>query len=299
MKTKLIFIATCAALIISLQSCEKEIDIDVPAAPRQWVVEASINQFSPFLNYVFISNSIDYFNPDLTIGGVGGAEVFITEGRMSGNDTIYDGPSTQFFSISNFEGLDTIFNNFDLIQNLRGIYLNPTFAGEAGKTYKLSIKLQNGDEISGTTHIPAPVIIDSINYTIGTNVDTAGRREAFLSFFWTDPPGQTNYRLYVNRSSTGILLGWGASDFSRTFDDQLLDNTPRAYSLFRSFRQSDTVHIYLTTVGRREFLFWESFGNAANNGGPFATPVQLRSNINGAIGTFTGYGVAYRRAILE
>jgi hypothetical protein len=299
MKLHQIFIPIVAALIIFLQSCEKEIDIDVPPAPKQWVVEASINQFSPFLNYVFISNSIDYFKPDLTIGGVGGAQVFITEGRIVGSDTIFDGPLTQFFSISNFEGLDTIFDNFEVVQNLRGIYINPAFVGEAGKAYKLNITLQNGDEITGTTHIPNPVTIDSINYTIGTAVDTAGRKEAFLSFFWNDPPGQNNYRLYVNRSFTGILLGWGASDFSRTFDDQLLDNTPRAYSIFRPFRQTDTVHIYLTTIGRREFLFWESFGNAVNNGGPFATPVQLRSNINGAIGTFTGYGVAYKSAILE
>jgi hypothetical protein len=299
MKLKITFLTLSAVISILLQSCEKEIDINVPTAQKQWAVEASINQFSPFLNYVFISNSIDYFKPDLTIGGVAGAEVYITEGSIIGNDTIYNGPTTQFFSIGSFEGLDSIIDNFELIQNLSGIYVNPSFRGESGKTYRLNIKLQNGDEITGNTFIPNPVLIDTIKYTIGNSVDTAGKKEAFVSFFWNDPPGQNNYRLYVNRSFTGILLGWGASDFSRTFDDQLLDNTPRAYSIFRPFRQTDTVHVYLTTIGRREYLFWESFGNAVNNGGPFATPVQLRSNINGAIGTFTGYGVAYKSIILE
>ena len=57
-------------LVIILFACEKEIVIDVPPSEAQYVVEASINNRFPLLNYVFISTTIDYFKPDLSLNGV-------------------------------------------------------------------------------------------------------------------------------------------------------------------------------------------------------------------------------------
>jgi hypothetical protein len=286
-------------LLFMVLSCEKEIEIDLPPSSSQWVVEAAINQYSPTLNYVFISQSVDYFKPDLTVGGEGGADVRIVKGRISGKDTIYDGPETQFFGIGNIPGADTLIEDIDLLKNLEGIYLNPSFVGEIGAVYQLRIQLKNGHLISGNTYIPEPVIVDTILYSLGGNPDDQGREDAFLTFFWNDPPEQNNYRLFVNKSTFNFLLGWGAVDIIRTFDDRQQNGVYRGYSFFSPFKQQDTVNLYLTTIGRSEFQFWESFSDASSNGGPFATPVQLKSNIKGAIGTFTGFGVAYKREIIK
>jgi hypothetical protein len=103
----------------------------------------------------------------------------------------------------------------------------------------------------------------------------------------------------VYNGSSPFLIGWGSASFFRTFDDAVLNNGKRPYSFFRPFNYGDTLSIYLNSIGRKEFLFWESYARAANNGGPFATPVSVKSNITGAIGSFTGYGVSYRNVILK
>jgi hypothetical protein len=91
----------------------------------------------------------------------------------------------------------------------------------------------------------------------------------------------------------------GAADSYRTFDDEVLNGAPRVYPYARPFQQGDTLNFYFNSIGRKEFLFWQSFGRASNNGGPFATPAQLASNITGAIGSFTGYGCSFKQVILQ
>jgi hypothetical protein len=285
--------------ILTMVACEKEISIDLPPSQPKLVVEASINHVSPLLNYVYITNSIDYFKPDLSIGGADGALVKIIQGRILGTDTIYDGTETIFNNINSIPGIDSLLGDNPIVRNLRGIYLNINFMGQINTPYMLDITMPDGRKVNGKTFIYAPIEIDTIKYELTGEVDTAGRLDARVSFFWTDPPTQDNYRLFMTNAFTSILLGWGGADMTRTFDDVLLNNQYRAYSFFRAFKQTDTLNIYLTTVGRKEFLFWQSYGRANNTANPFATPVTIESNIQGAIGTFTGYGVSLRQAILN
>ena len=285
--------------ILTLVACEKEISIDLPPSQPKLVVEASINHISPLLNYIYITNSIDYFKPDLSIGGADGAVVKVIQGRIQGTDTIYDGTETTFSNINSIPGIDSLFGDNPIVRNLRGIYININFMGQINTPYKLDITMPDGRKVNGKTFIHAPIEIDTIKYELTGEVDTAGRLDARVSFFWNDPPTQDNYRLFITNAFTSILVGWGGADLTRTFDDVLLNNQYRAYSFFRAFKQTDTLNIYLTTVGRKEFLFWQSYGRANNSANPFSTPVTLESNIQGAIGTFTGYGVSLRQAILN
>lgn len=285
--------------ILTLVACEKEISIDLPPSQPKLVVEASINHISPLLNYIYITNSIDYFKPDLSIGGADGAVVKVIQGRIQGTDTIYDGTETIFSNINSIPGIDSLFGDNPIVRNLRGIYININFMGQINTPYKLDITMPDGRKVNGKTFIHAPIEIDTIKYELTGEVDTAGRLDARVSFFWNDPPTQDNYRLFITNAFTSILVGWGGADLTRTFDDVLLNNQYRAYSFFRAFKQTDTLNIYLTTVGRKEFLFWQSYGRANNSANPFSTPVTLESNIQGAIGTFTGYGVSLRQAILN
>lgn len=268
--------------LIGFSACEKEISIDVPSVAEELVVEASINQSIPTLNYVFINKTIDYFNPQLNLNGLNDAEVYITEGSIIGADTLFSGTRWKFSLLS-----DSL---------LPGVYSNLSFMGKENTPYKLEISMPDGRKVSGQTFIGKPPVIDSINYWFQIeNKDT----NSFFWMQWFDGPEQNNYRMAIYNNVDSLLLGWGAAQRFYTFDDELINNAMRPFRSFRPYSYGDTLNIYLSSIGRKEFLFWESFSSAANNGGPFATPISVKSNISGAIGSFTGYAIERKRIILR
>jgi len=235
------------------------------------------------LNYVILSKTMDYFNPSLSLLAVRNAKVFITEGNIVGNDTIYNiANQTQFFDL-----VDSLFP---------GIYVNPLFIGKVETPYKLDVELVDGRKITSKTFIPKPVVIDSMHYWFEpNNKDT----NAYFYLQWQDGPEQNNYRVVLKRGFIPFLSGWGYGDRFYSFDDALINNQPRPFLMLNPFKYGDTVNIYLSQIGRPEYLFWDSFRNAANNGGPFATPVSVKSNVTGAIGSFTGYALTQEQIILR
>lgn len=293
-------IITTLAILLILIACEKEIEIDLPPSNQQYVVEASINSRFPLLNYVFISTTIDYFKPDLSLNGIKNAEVYITPGKIINNDTIYNiADRIKLYSIDTLSilvpALDSILSPFS------GVYMNPIeLIGNVNTPYKLEISIGNGATlITSNTFIPKITPIDSFEYRIEPKKGKDTVDKAFLKFWFFDGSENNNYRMAVNRGADSILLGWGACDFYRTFDDQFLNNGSRPYEFFSPFNVSDTLNIYFSHIGRKEFLFWQSFGRADNNGGPFATPGSVNSNVKGAIGSFTGYAVDYKQIIFK
>jgi hypothetical protein len=116
---------------------------------------------------------------------------------------------------------------------------------------------------------------------------------------WQDGPEQNNYRMAIYNGFDSILLGWGAAQRFYTFDDQLINNTQRPFRSLRPYAYGDTINIYLSSIGRKEYQFWQSFGTAVNNNGPFASPVVVKSNIKGAIGSFTGYAIEHKKFIIK
>jgi hypothetical protein len=273
-------------------ACEKEITVDLPPGKASLVVEASINQQFPNLNYVYISRTIDYFNPDLSLNGVRNALVYITPGTVVGGDTIWnDSARIQMIDINTIPGIDLLLPGFS------GIYFNPTISPQIGVPYKLEITAEN-ERVIGYTSIPKVVEIDTVFWR--QEFDTQeGDTDMYVTFEFTDGPEQNNYRLAIQNGFNPYLLGWGSASQFRTFDDVFLNDGVRPYSFFRPFNFGDTLSLYLTSVGRKEYLFWESFSRAANNGGPFATPISVKSNIQGAVGSFTGYGVSFRSVIIR
>lgn len=281
-------------LVWLVSACEKEIDIAVDPGKPVVVVEASINQFSATLNYVFITSSIDYFKPDLTLGGIKGAQVFIYEGVINGNDTLYpEYNKFRMFSVGETPFIDSLLPVID------GIYYNPYFAGKENTCYKLDITLPDGRKIEGKTHIPKVIPITSTYYEIKGKPDKDGKRDALMSFSFTDPMDQNNYRIALKKGGDSLAIGWGNADTYRTFDDALVNGVDRTYPFASGFKETDTVNLYFSTIGRAEYLFWQSFGSASNSGNPFSTPAVLKSNITGATGSFTGYGVSFKQIIFK
>ena len=283
-------IAVLFFLWMSVSSCEKEITVDLPEGNKSLVVEACINQLQPNLNYVFLTRTLDYFNPDVSLFGVPNALVYITPGSIIGNDTIFD--TIQRIQLVDITSLPIV-NQF--LNGVSGIYYNPLLAPVVGTPYLLEI-FSGNENVRGITTIPKVIEIDTLYYTKEiTKKDT----NIYLTFEFTDGPEQNNYRFFRYKSFNTTIIGWGSADNANLFDDQLVNNVKRPYAFLRPFKYSDTLNLYLTSIGRNEYLFWKSYGQAARNGGPFSTPVQVYSNISGAIGSFTGYAVSYRRVILR
>lgn len=279
--------------MLLLTSCEKEITVDLPPAKPFLVVEASINQQFPNLNYVYLSRSVDYFNPDLSLNGVRNALVYIIPGTIVGGDTIWnDSARIQMVDINTIPGIDVLLPGFS------GIYFNVFIQPQVGVPYKLEITTTDNERVVGYTSIPKVIEIDTVFWR--QEFDTQeGDTDMYVTFEFTDGPEQNNYRLAIQNGFNPYLLGWGSASQFRTFDDVFLNDGVRPYSFFRPFDFGDTLSLYLTSIGRKEYLFWESFSRAANNGGPFATPISVKSNIEGGIGSFTGYGVSFRSVIIR
>jgi hypothetical protein len=294
MINKIIHIVCILLTVYCLSGCEKEIDINVDPSDPVLVVEASINQFSATLNYVFITTSIDYFKPDLTLGGIKGAQVYIIEGIINGSDTSFPAYNRfRMFGLGETPFIDS------LIPPIGGVYYNPYFLGKENTSYKLEITLADGRRVEGRTHIPKVISITKTYYEFKGAPDGEGRRDAYFSFDFTDPMEQNNYRLALKRGGDSLAIGWGNADSYRTFDDELANGANRTYPFLSPFKEGDTLNLYFSSIGRTEFLFWQSFGSASNSGNPFSTPAVLKSNITGATGTFTGYGVSFKQVIFK
>lgn len=295
-RTEKVILLTLITMSVLL-ACEKEIEVDVPPSTPQLVVEASINTRFPLLNYVFITQTIDYFKPDLSLNGIRNASVYITEGVINGTDTLYDTANrVQLIAIDTIAkfipALDSLLGPFS------GVYMNPLGLNpKANTAYKLEIFLPDGRTVTGKTFIPKIVTIDSVQVKKGNNgIDP--KKNMYLKLFFNDGSEQNNYRMAVRNYIDSFLFGWGAADFYRTFDDQFVNNGTIPYEFVQPWEEGDTMNFYFTHIGRKEFLYWQSFGRAANNGGPFATPGAVKSNIEGAIGSFTGYAVDFKQVIM-
>ncbi len=268
--------------ILLITACEKEIKIDLPPAPQEIVVEAYINDWSPLMNYVILTHTVDYFNPDLSLPAVSGAQVEISEGTVNGSDT-----SWAFPVVLPELAADT----------LPGVYFNPLLNGEAGKVYRLEAWV-DGKYLHSITTIPEPVSIDSVEVDVHLEQDSFG----YLTVFFYDPPARgNNYRMIFRYQPDSVIALWGSINESDALrDDEFINGETWDFRYTRRFDYGDTLQYFLNSIDRNTYLFWDSyFDLRGNSGNPFATPVKLQSNIQGGIGCFTGYGVSYRQIIIR
>ncbi len=266
-----------------LGACTKNIDIQVPKDDEKIVVEAYINNLYPNLNYVLITKTVNYFNPNFSLIGFGNALVIIGEGKIvSANDTTW--------------------TSYTLTPNplKEGIYNNGSLLGKEGYVYKLEIWL-NDRYYSSYTTIPPVVPLDSLTREIVYKSNTP---RALLSVHFAEPPSLgENYRVMLRYGSNPLFYAWGdvADSNQSFFNDDNSNGVYRHFTYLRSFQMGDTIQYYLATMDRATYNFWDSYVSARQNGGPFATPIQLRSNVKGkdVIGCFSGYALSRKQFIFR
>ena len=294
-------------LLICLIGCTKSIDFELPEIEQTIVVEATVESGLP--PRVILTNSQGYFEAiDSSIL----SDIFIHDADVVISDGIESFPLQEI--------------------NFNGVYLytslNFAALGQYGKTYSLSVQV-NDKSVYSTTTIPQPLFIDSLWFDKYVAYDSLG----LIGARFSDPDTLGNcYRWFAQRinsytynysppfdniigtikdsrplppigSSTDDKLFNGLS-FDFIFprgEDGLLQGPDDNNVEAGFYKIGDTILVKSTTTTYPIYLYVRAMENAAiSEGSIFSSPGNLPYNIQGdGIGIFYGYGVSYDTLICE
>jgi hypothetical protein len=296
-----------------MQSCVKDISLDLPPYEPKIVVEGRIEPGVP--PFVLLSNSLNLYAStsisDLENNFITDAQVFVNNGV----DTI----QLDLFCTSTLppqlipivaELLGYTEQELQNINICAYSTLDPNWLGTIGTTYNLEIHHQ-GEVFNSTTQIKIPTPLDSVYWSERPNLPGWG----FMSATLTDPAGPGDaYRWEskrLNHYSDGTEKDPNfLAPFNSAFDDQFFDgiqfsfyyDNPGSYddSTISSANQGyyalgDTVVVKWSTIDYSvyEFLRYEDT-QIANGGSPFASPVNIPSNVsNNALGLWAGFSPSF------
>ena len=292
-------IAFLSLLIMGLNSCSKEVKIDIPGFDEQFVIDGSIETGSPAI--IFLSNTRDIYAPtdinSYLSGFISGATVTVSNGSIT--DTL-----TEICTDNLPAGFESIAEEFfglpiDQLVNLHlCAYVSTGLVGEVGKTYTLKV-IHNDKTYTSSTKIENPTALDNFFWKEQTNLPGYG-------FSWakiTDSPVMGDaYRWEVknlgdlfyskpfqpftdDRFYNGLTFEFSVEN-PMSFRDSTIEDQYRGY-----YKLGDTIVVKFSKLGKKEFQFFEKKYNQIYSGGnPFATPTNIPTNIEGgALGIWAGF----------
>jgi hypothetical protein len=297
----------CSAIL--MYACTKEVQIDIPGFEAQVVVDGRIETGG--YPIVLLSRSQDLYTPALLSAYVSS---FISDASVS----VSDGSTTvdlEYVAVSSLpiESQKTVAEMLRAeLSDVQAVPLyvysttNPAMTGVVGKTYTLTI-VDQGKTLTGSTTLAPPVALDSLQWIPAASDTMYGICRATL----TDPSGQRNaYKWEMkNITNTGSgpkdILFYSSSSpyFSDQFFDGLTLDFDTRYTkkdstypdgLKRHFKRFDSVVIKMSRVDDAVYSYYERReAQQGSNGNPFATPVNVPSNISGALGIWAGVSPWY------
>ncbi len=298
-------------LLISALSCSKEIQIDIPGYQEQLVVDGRIDLggfpiviLTKSKNIYAASNFSEYIASmifDATISVENGTEEVNLE-----LISVSQLPLESQYRVA--EMLKIEYELLPLIPFQVYSSTNPQIKGEVGKTYTLKIN-HNNKLYEGATQLLQPVALDYSNW----KPDVTNPQYGTLISRLTDPANARNAYKWEVKLITAKLNGqprdviFRSSD-SPYFADDYFDGLsfefetryhakdttyPEGYR--RHYKYGDSLVIKMSRVDDLVFDFFEkkeAQGESAGN--PFATPVNIPSNLNnGALGIWAGFAPWY------
>ncbi|MFN8310723.1 MAG: DUF4249 family protein [Chitinophagales bacterium] len=180
-----------------------------------------------------------------------------------------------------------------------------TLCGELDHRYDLKIEA-NGQTITSYTTIPSGNPVDSL----GISYPAAPALDSFagVTLTVTVPPTYGHFiRYWTKRNNEPFYLPQTQS----VYDDKLFIGktftlpVERGYpptqkvdpEKFGYFMKGDTVTIKWSHIDSRTFDFFYSLESDGSNT-PFTSYLVARSNINGGLGVWAGYGTSYYKIII-
>lgn len=273
--------------LVLLQSCEKEITVDMPQPDPKIVVEGYI--FEGERPYVILSKNSPYFAP---VDSTTLVNTFIYDAIV----TVSDGTTTDTLT---FQPAAESPYGFAYVKQ------SPNIIGTAGKTYNLTVTAI-GQTVTSTTRIIPMVPLDSTKWVEYEDFDSLG----YVYVHFTDPGiDERAYRVFSRRVSAnpqrneplfrpnfffenrflkGQPIEFGIAR-ARQFTSQFSEDNPDPDK--RSYRLGDTAQVRICTMDLPNYNFYNSLNNADDGGSPFSSPSNVQTNIVGGLGCWGGYGV--------
>ena len=297
-------------LLACTTSCTKEVQIDIPGYEEQLVVDGRI-ETSGF-PIVLLSKSQNVYAPT-------DIEAYISSFILDAQVSVSNGSQTvslSLFPLSSLplESQKTVAEMLKL--NLNELQFLPiqvysttdqSIKGEVGKTYNLQIAY-NGKNYAGLTSLLTPVALNNLYWK-------ADESNAEYGYSWanlTDPAGDYNGYKWeakrINITSSGAYLD---DLYKRAgyFEDRFFDGLTFEFSVENPLKRKDTTHleaykryyrigdtvvIKLSRLDKATYDFFDKKSTQLGNGGnPFASPINVPSNIPGALGIWAGISPWY------
>ena len=178
------------------------------------------------------------------------------------------------------------------------VYFGSEIIGETGKTYSLKIEYLNRI-ITAKTTIPFSVPILSADYIKDNPTDKKGN----ILIKFNDPINEKNYyqvQTKLNKDLIYIPAIYANLNDANFVDPAISFQILRGktfsfedYSDYKTyFEDGDVISVKLRTMNKAGFDFWNDWQNEIINGQSpiFPNTTSLRSNIEGGIGIWEGYG---------
>ena len=294
-------------LAFLLFSCTKEVNIEIPGYKEQLVVEGRIETGG--FPIVLLSKSQNVYASTSLLSYLGSfidnASVSVSNGQQTielelfyVNDLPVETQKT-IAEILRVELHEVIFLPVPIYSTT-----NTSMIGEIGKTYTLSI-VENGKNYSGSTTLLPPVPLQHVYWKpsnenqeygliIGRLADPANEYNAYkweakrITPQQNGQPMDTLFRrapgsYFDDRFFDGITFEFETYNRQRKKDDTHLEEFRRYYRL------GDVVVAKFSRLDRDVFEFYNKMNEQQGNmGNPFAVPVNVPSNVSGALGVWAG-----------
>jgi hypothetical protein len=298
MKKLILFLSVTSFLLFT--NCTKEIEFDAQDIAPRIVV-----------NSLFTNDSLWTANISRSVG------VLETTSYTSIDDadvSIFDGNGVQ---------VTTLTNQGD------GLYTSPTGATpQADELYTIEVNAPGYTSVNATNRIPTAVQINSIDTVSSTNSDGEDILETTINF--QDPPANENYymvevlvkgtwidefegdtiefreplRISCNDINVETINRFNSGGFENTYlylmlKDENFDGEDYAltFSVINYAELKDLElfgEIRLVNTSEAYFNYLKSFNMYQRaSGNPFATPVQVYSNVENGMGIFAGGTLTY------
>lgn len=274
-------------MIVLMNSCEKNVNIQIPTSQEQLVVEGYIETGLP--PYLLLTKTSDYYSTFYLDSLV---SLFVHDAVVK----VSDGSNTitlTEFSVDTFGTSISAYVGFGMV-------------GEVGKTYTLTIEAE-GKTISSITTIPQVYPLDSIWYE--PDSDESNDSLVKLMCRYTDPPQLGQYiRYFTDVNNGGFFPGYNSvfednfingTTFDFPLDRGVNRNDSIAFKNYGLFKKGDTITVKWSGIDYASFDFWRTMEyELGGQGSPFAAPVIIQTNITGGQGIWCGYSSSFKTLIV-
>ncbi|MGB0457316.1 MAG: DUF4249 family protein [Chitinophagales bacterium] len=306
------------AIGVLTSACEKEITIDLPNSEASYVVEGSIASGEP--PFVFLTTSQPFFGSQ-SFNDLEG--LFVHNAAMTVSDDAGNSTELNELCINDLSGFLTneelaiLLEAFGLESSLADsaevpnvcVYTlpvnelidyfttgNSSVVGTEGRNYTLDILTEDGSQISAVDYMVPAISPDSLTWEKNSTNDTL----AVVYVHLTIPDFVGNQIMYQTarnaepfyRPTQAVwddrIFGVSGAEFSLPLERAYADPQGEDFETFGYFVVGDTVYLQWSNITRPIYEFWSSI---QNDGGdtPFTSPVQVKGNVEGALGVWACY----------